>query len=37
VGIDPGRVLSAHGRVNEQAGELVMFNPEYELAQHLDD
>ena len=37
VGIDPGRVLSAHGRVNQQAGELVMFNPEYELAQHLDD
>ena len=37
VGIEPGRVLSAHGRVNTQAGELVMFNPQYELARHLDD
>ena len=30
-GIDPGRSLSVHGRVTQQAGECVMFNPAYEL------
>src|SRR5438046_9887900 len=30
-GIDPGRTLSVHGRVTQQAGDRVMFNPSYEL------
>src|SRR3954447_8874018 len=30
-GIDPGRSMSAHGRVTQQEGERVMFNPSYEL------
>ena len=30
-GIDPGRSLSAHGRLTRQGGRAVMFNPAYEL------
>lgn len=30
-GIEPGRVLCAHGLVTEQEGKKVMFNPWYEL------
>jgi len=31
LGIDPGRRLTVHGRVNEQHGGWVLFNPSYEL------
>jgi hypothetical protein len=30
-GIEPGRALIAQGRVTEQQGRLIMFNPRYEL------
>lgn len=30
-GIDPGRMLCAHGLVTQQDGRKVMFNPRYEL------
>jgi RecG-like helicase len=31
LGIDPGRRLTAHGRVTEQQGRPTMYNPSYEL------
>ena len=31
VGVDPGRNISVHGRVTQQNGHRVMFNPAYEL------
>lgn len=31
LGIDPGRRLTARGRVTQQLGRLTMFNPSYEL------
>ena len=37
VGINPGRVIAVHGRINQHSGELVMFNPKYELIRNLDD
>jgi len=36
-GIDPGRSLSAQGRINERAGARVMFNPRYALMRGTDD
>jgi hypothetical protein len=30
-GVDPGRSLSVHGRVTQQGGTRVIFNPAYEL------
>jgi len=33
-GIEPGRVLTASGRVSTQEGRRVMFNPRYELQPH---
>jgi hypothetical protein len=36
-GIDPGRSLSAHGRINKRAGSRVMFNPRYALMRSSDD
>jgi len=31
VGIEPGRAVKVEGRIGEQAGHRVMFNPRYEL------
>lgn len=36
-GIDPGRSLSAHGRINERSGDRMMFNPRYGLMRGTDD
>jgi len=36
-GIDPGRSISAEGRINERNGARIMFNPRYELLRGSDD